>query len=441
VLERFLRGELRPPQSKTLVRHLIAGCARCLAETRRLWVGAGGTAPGESEDEALHPASYGEAFCQALAAGPEREAAVAAEQREAPALAAELLRHPRERRLTLVANSRRFRSVALCEHLLGTAAALWGEDAGGATEVAELARAAAERVDPKQPCGQALVTSLQGRAWAYLGHARRLTGDLAGADEALARAQELIDVGCGDPLERAEVAALRAALAVEQGRPADAASLYDRACHVYRALGETHLLGRTLLEKAIAAVGLHELACLAVLREGLSLLDERREPRLAAEAYHRLVAGLVETGLAGEALLYLQKAQALFRNLDDQVALLRLLRLEGKIAETLERPAEAERLLLEAWMGLVAAGLGQDAAAVTLDLARLYARQGRTGESRRLAQQLTPLFRARDLDRRAIPGLLVLQRLLETGSATPEFLTELDRYLRRTARPRLARAS
>jgi tetratricopeptide (TPR) repeat protein len=437
LLERFLRGEVGPPDSKRLVRHLIAGCARCLGETRRLWVAVRRKPAAEAGGETLHPACYGEAFRKVLESGAEREAVVARERDAAPALAGELLRHPPDRRLTMVVNSRRFRTVALCEHLLATAAARWQDDPAGAEELAELALAVAERVDPA-PCGASLVASLQGRAWAYLGNARRLCGRRDEAEEAFARAHPLVDVGSGDPLERAEVGVLRAALWAEMGRPTLAAALYDRACHIYRALGEAHLLGRTLLEKSAAAVGLHETARLALLREGLSLLDERQEPRLAADGYRRLVAGLVEVELAGEALLYLQKAQVLFRNLDDRMALLHLRRLEGKIAAALGRPAEAERLLLEAWMGLAGAGLGQDAAAVTLDLALLYAREGRTAESRRLAEQLSPLFHARDLDRRAMPGLLVLQRILETESASPEFLTELDRYLRR---PWLRRAS
>ncbi len=436
LLERFLRGEVGPPESRRLVRHLITGCVRCLGETRRLWVAVRRRPEAQAGAE-THPACYGEAFRHVLESGAARESAVARERESAPALASELLRHPVDRRLTLVVNSRRFRTVALCEHLLGTVAALWQDDAPGAAEVAELALAVAERVDPA-PCGASLVASLQGRAWAYLGNARRVAGQREAAEEAFAHAHALVEVGSGDPLERAEVGVLRAALAAEQGRPALAAALYDRASHIYRALGEAHLLGRTLLEKSAAAVGLHPMAALTLLREGLSLLDEREEPRLAAAAYHRLVAGLVEVELAGEALLYLQKAQALFRNLDDRVALVRLRRLEGKIAEALGRPAEAERLFLEAWLGLVEAGLGQDATAVTVDLALLYLREGRRAESRRLADQLSPLFRARDLDRRAIPGLVVLQRVLETESASPGFLSELDRYLRR---PWLRRAS
>jgi tetratricopeptide (TPR) repeat protein len=438
-LERFRRGELTAAESKGLVRHLLAGCAECLGATRRLWGGRQASA-GAGESEAP-PAGYGELFRKLFAEGPAREAAVARDLERAPRLAADLLRHPHERRLTLVANAARFHSVGLCEHLLESAAALWREDPAASGELAEVAGAVARRLDPRC-AGPSLAASLEGRAWAYRGNALRLAGAFAAAEEALARADPLIEHGSGDPLERAELHALRAALAADRGRHAAALSLYDRAAQLFRALAERHALGRTLLEKsAVPAPALGEEARLALLREGLGLLDERLEPRLAAAAHHRLVAGLLEAGRAGEALLYLQKARLLDRKQGDQAGLLRLLRLEGKIAEALDRPEEAERLLLEAWMGLVALKLGQDAATVTLDLARLYTHTGRTGEARDLALKLSPLFHAEGLDKGAIVGLVVLRRLLETESADPEFLAQLVGYFRRPTPAQLRQAS
>ena len=439
-LERFLRGELTAAESKGLVRHLLAGCADCLGATRRLWGGrrAAAGAPGSDTPPA---GVYGELFRRLFAEGPAREAAVARDLERAPRLAADLLRHPHARRLTLVANAERFRSVGLCEHLLESAAALWREDPPASAELAEVAGAVARRLDPRC-AGPSLAASLEGRAWAYRGNALRLAGAFAIAEEALARAEPLVEHGSGDPLERAELHALRAALAADRGRPAAALALYDRAAQTYRALAERHALGRTLLEKsAVPMPALGEAARLALLREGVGLLDDRLEPHLAAAAHHRLVAGLVDAGHPGEALLYLQKARLLDRKQRDQAGLLRLLRLEGKIAESLDRPEDAERLLLEAWIGLVQLKLGQDAATVTLDLARLYARNGRIAEARGLALKLSPLFHAEGLDRGAIVGLVVLRRLLETESASPQFLAELVGYFRRPTPAQLRQAS
>ena len=36
-LERLMRGELGPREAAPIVRHVLAGCARCLKVTRKLW--------------------------------------------------------------------------------------------------------------------------------------------------------------------------------------------------------------------------------------------------------------------------------------------------------------------------------------------------------------------------------------------------------------------
>ena len=37
LLERFMRNETGSEESRRVVRHLLAGCERCVAVTRRLW--------------------------------------------------------------------------------------------------------------------------------------------------------------------------------------------------------------------------------------------------------------------------------------------------------------------------------------------------------------------------------------------------------------------
>lgn len=36
-LERFMRGELSPAETLPIVRHMLAGCTKCLKVTRPLW--------------------------------------------------------------------------------------------------------------------------------------------------------------------------------------------------------------------------------------------------------------------------------------------------------------------------------------------------------------------------------------------------------------------
>lgn len=37
VLERLMRGELRRPEMRGVVRHLLTGCPKCIAVTRGFW--------------------------------------------------------------------------------------------------------------------------------------------------------------------------------------------------------------------------------------------------------------------------------------------------------------------------------------------------------------------------------------------------------------------
>jgi len=115
--------------------------------------------------------------------------------------------------------------------------------------------------------------------------------------------------------------------------------------------------------------------------------------------------------------------------LGDRTGLLRLGWLRGKIEED-------GAALLEVREGLLAAGLGLAAAQVSLDLAVVYARKGRWGEIRHLAEEMLPIFRTRDLRRESMAGLLVFRRAVETESASVEFLVEVARYLLGSRRTR-----
>ena len=47
LLERFMRNETGAEESRRIVRHLLAGCERCAAVTRRLWSLGDVESPGE----------------------------------------------------------------------------------------------------------------------------------------------------------------------------------------------------------------------------------------------------------------------------------------------------------------------------------------------------------------------------------------------------------
>lgn len=443
LLERFMRNEAEGEECRRVVRHLLTGCARCVAVTQRFWslaeVTEGGQAilPGDP-----HPASYGGVFERLAEGGFQREREVRADRRAAPARLAELLGLPPSAGRARIETDPRFQTPAVCELLISESRRT-GEQA-----LAEWAVAVAERLDVGR-CGTLLTRSLRGRAWAWLGNARRLAGDLPRAEEALARAEGPLLEGA-DPLEGAELEELKARLLAAQGRPEEAERRLDRTLGLYRTLGERQLEARVLIQKGTirgwSQAPEAPAQAIRFLREGLSLVKKGEDPALVAFGLHRLAllfADAADTGQSEDALKTLRRARAIYQEQGDGPNLVRLRHLEGRIADARNARGDAETAeaaFLEAREGYVAEGLGGEAAEVLFDLAIFYTRRGRSPEIRGLVENLLPILQTRDIRQGVGMALLYIRHLVETGHATLDVLCEVGRYvasLPRDKRPAL----
>jgi tetratricopeptide (TPR) repeat protein len=433
-----MRNEVQGKERRRIVRHLLAGCAECVKVTRRLWSFSEGRGAPETGDAAVHPASYREVF-ERLSRDGWAGGRITAERREAPLLLNELLDRPRSTRLALVCVDARFQSPAVCELLLDQSRL--AEDIAFAVEMGELAVAVAGQLDERLQ-GATLVRGLRVRAWSGLGNSRRLAGDLEGAETALTTAELLFEEEPGEPLEsleplepleKAELLGLRACLLGEQGKLAEAERLLDRALATYRTAGERHLQGRTLIQKgAIHGWAENEKAALEavqMLREGISLLDKRTDPRLAASALHRLAMHLVEAGRGEQALDVVHELRSTYEETGDSANLVRLRRLEGKIEEARGRLDAAEAALREAREGFLREGFSKEAALTQMELAIVYTRQERAAELLELAQDILPILRTRDIRQGTMAALLFVRRLAETGYASQRALYAVAGYL------------
>ncbi len=147
-------------------------------------------------------------------------------------------------------------------------------------------------------------------------------------------------------------------------------------------------------------------------------------------AHHNLTLYLTESGRYQEALQLLDGARPLYHRLGDQMSLIRLRWLEGKIAIALGQLAEAEQLLKEVRKELIERELGFDTALLSLDLADIYARQSRGAEMRLLAEQMIPIFRSRDVHREALAALLTFQRAAEMECVSLGLIREVSNHLK-----------
>jgi tetratricopeptide (TPR) repeat protein len=349
LLERFMRNEAEPAERRWVVRHLIAGCSRCLAVTRRLWsladlpledVIAGGLerAQGPLGQTGLQADQQGSGKEDKVpgAPGSRRARARRREERRAPEeapppdgrlagssedieeerrqgsrLAAELLAGPPAGRAALLERLRSGETMpsaaAVCEALLAHSRKAVATDGGLALHAADLALAIADRLCTETG-GEPVAAGLRVRAWAHLSQARRLGNDLEGAEWALAMAEALVPAGgrpaAIGPSGWAELLVFKAGLFADRGDLAGADRLLERAAALFRAAAEPHRAGRAMVQQGLirAELGDREGAA-ETIRAGVSLLDPTSEPDLVAANLYRLAAllrGIALDAMAGE---------------------------------------------------------------------------------------------------------------------------------------------
>ena len=114
------------------------------------------------------------------------------------------------------------------------------------------------------------------------------------------------------------------------------------------------------------------------------------------------------------------------------MALLRLRWIEGKIAVALGHFTAGEGILRGVRKELLERDLGFDAALLSLDLARIYAEQGRSAEMLHLAEEMIPMFQSRDIHREAFAALLVFQKAAEMERVTLGLIRNVSNYLQET---------
>lgn len=423
----FGKAQLSRWENRDVVHHLLTGCTACGAATSGfLPLGVA-----EAVDSArVRSFDYGEAFGQASLRLAERAAAAIAEREEAAVLLPGLLELPWERQASLVAVDTRYRTWALCERLLDVARENGFQDPGRALELARLGVDLADRLD-RAVYGEERVNDLAARAWVVLANAERIRSDFRAAEKSFARAERLLRAGTGDPVEMANFLLLKASLRGNQQRFREAFRLLDRTVAIARRSDDRELWGKALITRGFLLGLANDLeAAIRLLSEGIGLVDGDTDPRLLVAAHHNLTLYLAESGRYEEAMRLLERTRPLYQELGDRMNLLRLQWLEGKIATSLGHLDEAEALLQEVRRELIEREIGLDSALLSLDLARIYARQRRGAEMRKLAEEMLPIFQSRDVHREAIAALLVFQKAAEMERVTLGLVQELSEYLK-----------
>lgn len=355
---------------------------------------------------------------------------------EASALLEKLERFDFPKQRGLIRDTERFRSWGLCELLCERSVAVAPADAARAVEYAELAVMVSSLLREWQPAEEAWLAELRAYAWAHLGNARRVLGELRSAADAFRTADGWWLAGekwAGDALGYgSRIMDLKASLRIAERRFPEALALLDQA------LGEgtsPTVRGRILLKKAKALEESGELeSSIAALNEASAVVELSNDLHLLLCLRQNLLDNLTKADRFDEAAMLLPELILLGESHGGELDRIRLRWTEARIAAGGGEIARAIELLEEVKGAFEVRQVVYDAALVALELATLYAESGRLEEAKRLALQITPLFAAADVGREALGALALFDHATRSEELTAAHLRQLARSLARAYR-------
>jgi len=333
-------------------------------------------------------------------------------------------KYPHEGRSALIAELPALHMWAFSELLAHESEAAASDSTVAALELAQEALQVAERI----PGDKARRSRSRGYALGFLGNAQRVQSDLGAARQSFARSDEEWQAGAGCPgdlLNEARLLDLKSSLLRAQRNLPESLGLLKRA----EEIGGQEMKGRLLIKKSKVLEERGELdAAVATLKKAEPHVDPEREPRLWLCLRHNLLDYLSKIGRFQEAEDMLPEVKLLVRKELDRV---RLRWAEGRIAVGLGRIQQGIDLLSQVRAEFVSRKIWFDAALVTLELAVIFLRQGRTDMVKTLAVHMAPIFRSNGVHREALAALTLFRKAAEQEKVTLDLAERLVAFLRK----------
>ena len=157
---------------------------------------------------------------------------------------------------------------------------------------------------------------------------------------------------------------------------------------------------------------------IATLQEALRIGAKNPDPRFRFGASFNLAVNLLHLERSAEAEPLVSEVRAFAIEHRNDLDLLRVKWLSGRLATAQGNRAQALTAIDEAARRFAERGMGYDAALAVLDLAALLLEEGNAGEAARRVAEVRPEFHVRNIHREELASLVLFLRAVEAEAAT-----------------------
>jgi tetratricopeptide (TPR) repeat protein len=430
-LSRFLSGEASPAETRSLVKHLLRGCRRCLSVLAPMTPPLRFLAEAEPAEEGLSVDSYDNAIQSAIDA-------VRLHGTNAPKIKAATRKvHQRlvERGLLSI-SLKRYPDYAVFNALLQRIHELRNEDPQQMLAYASVAVHTARQMTEYPDAEQA---DLHVRALTECANALRVCDQLHEAGQQLDLAEQWYAASTQDPLLGLRLKDIRASLYGDQQHYEAASELLEEVYQGRLKCGNPSGAARALVGKGIftAYAGQLEQA-FQIFDQALDFADHELDSELRATVLHNKILFMVDAGRSEEALRLLEQNSPL---LIGRVVEVKLLAIKARIYVSLGAFELAEAVLREVRQECFKVGLRAHEALAALDLAAvvLRQRQDRYSEAMILAMDSLKIFSKLQIQPQVEEALNVLMDAIQQDLVTATLLQSVTDFVRLAHHDRRAR--
>ncbi len=329
---------------------------------------------------------------------------------------------PEDEQVAVVRRAEEFQNWALMEICCDESVVQASRDLERAASLARLAQEIAEHVrGPKS-----WLRRVRGYAAGHGDNILRIVGELKAARVGMEEAKGLWDSGA-DPqglLDPGRLLDLEASLLRDERRFQEALDRLEEALPLSRCPA------RILINKGftLEVMGEHDSAIEALL-QAESLPDLQADLRLRNILHLNLAVSYVQVSRYSEAARMTQQVRKLAAEMGDEIGILRTLWLESRICAGFGLREAALRLLAQARQEFARRSKSYDVALALLEEAVLMLEEGRTGEVKELAGELTQVFESKGVHLEALAALQLFREAAEREEATVELARRVLGYL------------